>query len=182
MERSGIVFHIQRFSIHDGPGIRTTVFLKGCSLRCFWCHNPEGRRPRPEIRYSAERCLTCGACVDACPNHAHAITGGIHTFDRDACRMAGECVEVCFSGALELNGRSMTAEEVIVEVSRDRAFYRNSGGGVTLSGGEPSSFRGVLATDPRSSARPGRSTPPSRPAATLPGRSSKTSCRSPISS
>jgi pyruvate formate lyase activating enzyme len=138
METSGIVFHIQRFSIHDGPGIRTTVFLKGCSLRCFWCHNPEGRRPRPEIRYNAERCLTCGACVDACPNHAHVITGGIHTFDREACRTEGECVEVCFSGALELNGRPMTAEEVAREVLRDKAFYANSGGGVTLSGGEPS--------------------------------------------
>jgi len=141
METHGNVFHIQRFSIHDGPGIRTTVFLKGCSMRCFWCHNPEGRLPQPEIRYTAERCITCGACVEACPNHAHTISDGVHLFDREACRMAGECVDVCYSGALELNGRSMTPQQVLEEVLRDRAFYSPSGGGVTLSGGEPSLSR-----------------------------------------
>lgn len=140
MNEVGNVFHIQRFSIHDGPGIRTTVFLKGCPLRCFWCHNPEGRRPYQEIRYDAAKCIVCGACVEACPNHAHAITDGVHAFDRERCRTSGECVEACYSEALELNGHLMSVSEVLDEITRDRAFYMGSGGGVTLSGGEPMLF------------------------------------------
>ena len=137
MSDKGVVFDIQRFSIHDGPGIRTTVFLKGCSLACFWCHNPEGRRPRPELMYRADRCLACGECVKVCPNHAHALTDGVHVFDRQSCKRFGECVKVCCSGALEMAGVWMTVDEVVEEVMVDRPFYDRSGGGVTISGGEP---------------------------------------------
>jgi len=138
MRTSGLVFNIQRFSIHDGPGIRTSVFLKGCPLRCFWCHNPEGRHLRPEVRYSPSRCITCGACVEACPNHAHTIHDGVHHFSRGLCHGHGACIEVCYSGALESSGRVMTVDEVMEEVLRDRPFYESSDGGVTLTGGEPS--------------------------------------------
>jgi pyruvate formate lyase activating enzyme len=134
---TGVVFNIQRFSLHDGPGIRTTVFLKGCSMSCFWCHNPEGRHPKPEIFYHADKCITCGECVTVCPNHAHTLVDETHTFLRHRCTVAGECVEVCCSGALELAGEVMTVDEVMEEVLRDRPFYERSGGGITLSGGEP---------------------------------------------
>ncbi len=137
MSKTGVVFDIQRFSIHDGPGIRTTVFLKGCSLACFWCHNPEGRRPRPELMYDADRCISCGECVEVCPNAAHAMHDDLHVFDRDSCRTAGACVDVCCSGALEMAGRWMTVDDVVAEVLIDKPFYSRSGGGVTLSGGEP---------------------------------------------
>lgn len=134
---AGMVFHIQRFSIHDGPGIRTTVFLKGCVLECFWCHNPEGRHTCPEVRYFPERCIACGSCVTACPNSAHSLEDGVHTFLRDRCEGTGACVETCFAEALQMNGRLMTVREVMDEVAADRPFYGSSGGGVTLSGGEP---------------------------------------------
>ncbi len=146
MNSSGVVFNIQRFSIHDGPGIRSTVFLKGCSMRCFWCHNPEGRHFQPELRYFPGRCIACGACVEACPNHAHELREGVHTFFREYCLVSGECVQTCYPGALELNGRQMSVDEVLEEVLRDRPFYESSHGGVTLSGGEPA-LAGVFARE-----------------------------------
>jgi pyruvate formate lyase activating enzyme len=134
---AGMVFHIQRFSIHDGPGIRTTVFLKGCALECFWCHNPEGRHAYPEVRYFPERCIACGSCVAACPHSAHLLEDGVHTFLRERCGGAGACIDTCFSEALQMSGRLMSVGEVMTEVIADRPFYETSGGGVTLSGGEP---------------------------------------------
>jgi len=137
MTKQGVVFNIQRFSIHDGPGIRTTVFLKGCSMGCFWCHNPEGRRASPELQYDPNRCIVCAECVKVCPNNAHEISDGKHIFYRERCETAAECVDVCWSNALELVGETMTVEQIIQEVLRDRPFYESSNGGVTLSGGEP---------------------------------------------
>jgi pyruvate formate lyase activating enzyme len=133
----GIVFNIQRFSVHDGPGIRTTVFLKGCSLHCFWCHNPEGIRSKPEIQFYPERCIGCSACIEACEYGAQVIEDDVHIYVRDNCEMCGACVDNCFSGALEQTGTSLSVEDVMKEVLADRSFYENSGGGISLSGGEP---------------------------------------------
>ena len=137
MSTADIVFNIQRFSLHDGPGIRTTVFLKGCSMSCFWCHNPEGQHPEPELRYFPERCIACGQCVIACPNHAHEMHDGAHVFLRDQCELSGKCVETCYSRALQVEGRVMMVDQVMEEILADKPFYESSGGGVTLSGGEP---------------------------------------------
>jgi len=134
---AGIVFDIQRFSIHDGPGIRTTVFLKGCPLRCQWCHNPESLAPKPELSFVPALCIGCGYCVQHCPNGAHVLVDGTHRLRRELCRGCLQCIVGCYSGALEAVGREMTAEDVIAEVVRDRPFYEESGGGMTLSGGEP---------------------------------------------
>lgn len=132
----GLVFNIMRFSIHDGPGIRTTVFLKGCPLRCGWCHNPEGQSPRPEVIYFEERCIRCGDCVRACPEEALRLDGRVIT-DPALCQRRGECVEACSAGARELAGRWMSLPEVVAEVAKDEVFFEESGGGVTISGGEP---------------------------------------------
>lgn len=134
----GDVFNIQRFSIHDGPGIRTTVFLKGCPLSCRWCHNPEGMRPEQELLYDAKKCISCGLCVETCPNGCHAVGGesGNHTIDRSACTACGQCVTACPSTALSLSFSRMTPEDILREVERDRPFYHEEGG-LTLSGGEP---------------------------------------------
>ncbi|OGV67788.1 MAG: hypothetical protein A2498_09415 [Lentisphaerae bacterium RIFOXYC12_FULL_60_16] len=134
---TGTVFDIQKFSIHDGPGIRTTVFFKGCPLRCRWCHNPESIRPHPHLSFDARRCIGCGACFKACPNGVHRLENGRHVLDRERCRQCGACVETCYAGALETVGRTMTVEAVMTPVLQDRSFYRDSGGGMTLSGGEP---------------------------------------------
>ena len=133
----GLISQVQRFSIHDGPGIRTTVFLKGCPLRCFWCHNPETWRQQPEVQFLAERCIGCRACLERCPKGAHAEVGGERLFRRELCQACGRCADTCYAEALVLVGRWWAAEDLLVEVLRDRAFYEASGGGVTLSGGEP---------------------------------------------
>jgi len=134
---TGFVFNIQRFSIHDGPGIRTTVFLKGCPLHCFWCHNPEGLNPRQEIQFFADRCILCGECVVLCEQGAHQIQDGLHIYDRSRCVQCGRCIEACCAGAVEFTAKVMTAEDVLEEVLRDEAFYETSHGGITISGGEP---------------------------------------------
>jgi pyruvate formate lyase activating enzyme len=133
----GAVFNLQHYSIHDGPGIRTTVFLKGCPLRCLWCQNPESQDLRPVIFFNAEKCTGCGICVEACPEAAIQITEGKSRTDRRRCTGHGTCAEVCPNEARSLMGRYMTAHEVFEDVNADAIFYRNSGGGVTLSGGDP---------------------------------------------
>jgi pyruvate formate lyase activating enzyme len=134
---TGIVTNVQRFSIHDGPGIRTTVFLKGCPLRCFWCHNPETLHPKPQIQRFPDRCIGCGQCLLACHTGAISQHNGQLTYDRRLCKACGGCAEVCYAGAIELVGRSMSVDDVMRDVMADEPFYRTSGGGVTLSGGEP---------------------------------------------
>lgn len=128
------VAEIQRFCMHDGPGVRTTVFLKGCPLGCVWCHNPETQNQAPELLYYANKCIGCGACT-VCVHGAHTFTES-HTVDRARCVGCGNCVPSCPSGALERIGDEMTVEEVLVRVQRDRAFYGEHGG-ITVSGGEP---------------------------------------------
>jgi pyruvate formate lyase activating enzyme len=139
MER-GLIFNIQKYSVHDGPGIRTTVFLKGCPLCCAWCHNPEGIAARPELLVLESRCASCGACREACPFGgtlpATGAPGPLPTQMPD-CTRCGACVEACPGGARQMAGREMTVREVLAEVLADRIFYEDSGGGVTFSGGEP---------------------------------------------
>lgn len=131
----GLVFDIQRFSIHDGPGIRTTVFLKGCPLRCLWCQNPEGLLQHPEMAFYADRCMSAGECYVSCPHGA--LFPGEQRIIRDRCDACGMCVESCPHTALEVVGRKFSVEALLGEVLRDRPFFQASGGGVTLSGGEP---------------------------------------------
>ncbi len=134
---TGTVADILRFATHDGPGIRTTVFLKGCPLACVWCHNPETIAPGPELGYLAHRCVGCGECVGVCAEGAHRMEGGRHVFERARCVACGACAEVCLGDALVFYGREMTPEQVLATVREDRTFYDTTGGGVTVSGGEP---------------------------------------------
>ncbi|MBL3538636.1 glycyl-radical enzyme activating protein [Aminivibrio sp.] len=134
----GIVFDIKRYSIHDGPGIRTTFFLKGCPLSCWWCHNPEGMSHRPILIRHPNRCIGCGRCTVSCPTGAWDRTAdGQLRRDKGKCILCGKCAEVCPPAAIEIAGREMTPAEVVLEAKKDIPFYDESGGGVTFSGGEP---------------------------------------------
>ena len=132
----GIVFNIQRYSIDDGPGVRTTVFLKGCPLTCLWCSNPESQNPLPEVTWRYTSCKQCGTCVATCANNAITIVDGDIRIDRKACACCGKCVDACVPEALSISGKRMTVEEVLKVVKRDFDYYEASGGGVTASGGE----------------------------------------------
>ena len=134
---AGLVFDIKHFAVHDGPGIRTTVFLKGCPLRCAWCHNPEGESIVRELALVRQKCIGCGDCVRACPNGVHTFENGVHLINRSACTLCGACAQACCPGALVIHGREMTVEELMKDLLPDSAFYSESGGGITVSGGEP---------------------------------------------
>lgn len=136
MPVTGLMMDLKRMAVHDGPGIRTTLFLKGCSLRCIWCHNPEGISPRPELAYYAHKCIDCGQCVPVCPQKAHIMTETGHCIDRKLCIPCGACVTACLGDALKSYGQSITVKDALLLVMEDRIFYGNTGG-VTLSGGEP---------------------------------------------
>ncbi|MFW6146489.1 MAG: glycyl-radical enzyme activating protein [Planctomycetota bacterium] len=137
LARIGRVLNIQRFALHDGSGVRTTVFLQGCPLRCAWCQNPESIASEPQIMYAAARCAVCRACEATCPQGAHRFNGGEHVYDRTRCVRCGACVDACPTGALELAGRAQSVAAVLDEVQRDVPYYDESGGGLTISGGEP---------------------------------------------
>lgn len=134
---AGMFFDIKRYAIHDGPGIRTTVFFKGCPLRCKWCHNPESIRSCPELGFYQNRCIGCGECLQVCPNDAISLIDGAITADSAKCTQCCECVEACIPGAREVIGYDSSASQIVAEIEKDTMFYDSSGGGVTFSGGEP---------------------------------------------
>jgi len=131
-----LITNIQRFSLTDGDGIRTTVFFKGCNMRCSWCHNPETLSFGAELMFYPAKCIGCGKCFEACPKGAHKVVDGVHIIDREACISCGKCADVCYAEALVMCGKEMTIEEIVAEVVQDKPYYESSGGGVTLSGGE----------------------------------------------
>jgi len=133
----GLTFNVQRFSTEDGPGIRTTVFFKGCSLRCVWCHNPEGLRPQADLVWYDVRCIGARDCLTACPENALELTAQGMRIDRQHCPVCGACAQACPSAALEVIGRNWTVDELLLELLKDQAFYETSAGGITCSGGEP---------------------------------------------
>jgi len=135
--KKGCIFDIRGYSIHDGPGIRTTVFFKGCYLHCPWCHNPEGQSPKIELIFTETRCRGCQECLKNCPRQALSRSASETLINREKCDLCGICVEGCFSQALEFVGKEMTVQEVMEAVEKDRIFYEQSNGGVTFSGGEP---------------------------------------------
>jgi pyruvate formate lyase activating enzyme len=139
----GIIFDIQSYAIHDGPGIRTCVFFKGCPLRCAWCHNPESQAKKPEMAYRHSKCTGCGRCVEACPRDALAMKDMV-VRDPERCNACGQCAEACLDGAMEMIGYEVSAAEVAGIVERDKPFFDDSGGGVTLTGGEPTAQAGFL--------------------------------------
>ena len=133
----GIVFEIERYAIHDGPGIRTVVFMKGCPLCCTWCSNPESQTLQPQLIHWLHKCLGCGACIENCPENALSCKDGKIIIDRKKCTLCGKCTLVCNCQAIYLTGSRMSASDVLQEILKDEQFYRNSGGGATFSGGEP---------------------------------------------
>ena len=136
MTIAGIIFDVQTYCLHDGPGIRTTVFFKGCPLRCAWCHNPESWRREPEIGYLPEKCNACGACIDICPERTISLQNNRIVFDRDRCTACGSCVPECPTKAREIIGYEVTSQQIAKEAVADKPFFDSSGGGVTISGGE----------------------------------------------
>ena len=132
----GRIFNIQGYSIHDGPGVRTTVFLSGCPLRCRWCQNPESQTIEPKLFFLEEKCTGCGACQIMCPYQAISLSEGKAVTDRATCRGCGACIPACLHGAREISGYEITAGELVERILRDRIFFEGTGGGVTLSGGE----------------------------------------------
>jgi len=141
---TGIVFNVQKCSIHDGPGIRTLVFFKGCPLKCLWCANPESQDTLPEVASSYIKCIGCGACFTVCPQGCITPEGGRYIIDYDLCDHCGQCADVCYAESKQMMGREMTSDEVVDIIRKDIAYYRRSGGGVTFSGGEPLSRPGFL--------------------------------------
>ena len=131
-----MISDIKRFAVHDGDGIRTTVFLKGCPLKCVWCHNPESIDFKPQLAFYKNKCIDCGECVSVCPSGAHKIIPKGHIFERDLCVACGKCEKICLGEALKFYGKEMTVDELLPLLLEDKDFYETSGGGVTLSGGE----------------------------------------------
>ena len=143
MAQTGIIFDIKKYAINDGPGIRTTVFFQGCPLSCWWCHNPESQPRKPALMYRANRCVLCRECATVCPQSGIKINGSALT-DRSKCDVCGTCAETCYYGAREVSGREVTVDGVLAEIERETPFHDQSGGGVTLSGGEPLMQRSFL--------------------------------------
>ncbi|MBO6150362.1 MAG: glycyl-radical enzyme activating protein [Clostridium sp.] len=136
MDGKPLVFNIQKFSTHDGDGVRTTIFFKGCPLKCRWCHNPESQRYEKELIFHHNKCVVCGKCVVKCPQQANSVVDGKLVFDRDKCTACGVCTDWCIKEAREIAGKEYTVDELVKEAKKDQIFYEQSGGGVTLSGGE----------------------------------------------
>lgn len=134
---NGIVVDVHRFSLHDGPGIRSTIFLKGCPLNCKWCHNPEAVSHKPQISFNPEKCMNCFECVKVCPTGAHQILNSKHVLNFNLCEVHGECVKACLNEALSIIGADKSVGDIMKIALRDKEYYKNSGGGITISGGEP---------------------------------------------
>lgn len=133
----GFITTVQRMSVHDGPGIRSTVFMKGCNMRCAWCHNPETLAAGPQLQHIGPACRLCGSCVQSCPAGALSIHDGVLEIDRSLCTMCGKCADACLNGAMNIVGESVTVAGLLERLMADKVFYETSGGGVTVSGGEP---------------------------------------------
>jgi len=151
------VFDIQKFSIHDGPGIRTLVFLKGCPLSCLWCCNPESQLREPQLIFYGERCIKANKCLEVCPTHAISVKDNQLVLDKNLCHLCGKCVEACYAGAWKMFGMVVDVDYIMKEIEKDALFYKNSGGGVTFGGGEPllyPDFIGAVASRCKSEAIP----------------------------